>query len=285
MHFTPEQRILWLANVRRLPFREQVAAAAQGGYGWLTTSPSDYDRARVSGLSDRDLRAIAADSGIRLTALDPMTSWVPEWQPAEMDEAVRAYIERTPDDFFRIAEALGVDSIHAVGTFPEGRYPVEYLTERYATLCDRAAEHGLRCTIEAIPHWGITKLRTVWEIVAGANRTNSGIVFDTWHYIRGGREDNLLRSLPPGAITTVQVADGTAELPPGRSLIEDCVFHRVPVGEGQMPIAEILNLLAAGGHLTSVGPEIFSAELDTLPADRILERINPSFNKVLDQIP
>ncbi len=170
------------------------------------------------------MNAFAADHGIGLTYLDPLTSWVPEWQPENMSEDVRAYIERTPDEFFRIAEALGVDAIHVVGTFPEGRYHVDYLTERYAAICDRAAENGLRCTIEALPHWGLKKLSAVWQIVSGANRPNGGIVFDNWHYMRAGREDELLRSLPPGTIATVQLADGTAQLPAGRSLIEDCVF-------------------------------------------------------------
>jgi sugar phosphate isomerase/epimerase len=274
------QRILWLANVRALPFREQVETAAKGGFGWLTTSPHDYDRTLASGLTAADMRAIAADHDVRLTYLDPLTSWVPEWQPEVMDEAMRAYLERPVDEFFRIAEALGVDTIHAIGTFPEGRYTVDYLTERYAALCDRAAESGLRCTIEAIPHWGLRKLETVWQIVEGANRPNSGIVFDNWHYLRFGRNDDLLRTIPPGKIATVQLADGMREVPPGRSLQEDCVFYRRPIGEGEMPISEIVTLLREAGHLHSVGPEIFSAELDTLKGDAILARILPGFEAV-----
>jgi sugar phosphate isomerase/epimerase len=284
MQFNSDQRILWLANVRRLPFQERVAAAARGGFGWLTTAPHDYDLTRASGLTDADMRTIAADHGVRLTYLDPLTSWVPEWQPDDMDDAMRAYIERTPDEFFRIAQALQVDTIHVIGTFPESRYTVDYLTEQYAAICDRAAESGLRCTIEAIPHWGIKRLSTVWQIVSGANRPNGGIVFDNWHYLRAGREDDLLRSLPPGAITTVQLADGTAELPSGRPLIDDCVYHRRPIGEGEMPIAEILALLREGGPMTSVGPEIFSAELDAMPGEAIIDRIVPGFDQVLDAL-
>jgi 4-hydroxyphenylpyruvate dioxygenase len=167
---------------------------------------------------------IAADNGVRLTYLDPLAKWVPDWQPSGVNEDVLAYFNRTPDEFFRIAEALRVDKVHLIGTFPEGRYATDFLVERYAAICDRAAEHGLRCTIEAIPMFGLKTIDSVWKIVVGANRPNGGIVFDTWHYIRGGRNDALLRSIPHGMIDSVQLADGTLELPAGRSMIEDCLL-------------------------------------------------------------
>lgn len=272
------ERILWLANVRALPFVEQLDVAAKGGFDRLTTSPGDIDRTLATGLAIADMRAMATDKGVTLDYLDPLASWVPEWQPDDMDDALRTYLERSPDEFFQLAEALGVETIHAIGTFPQERYTVGFITERYAALCDRAAESGLHCTLEAIPHWGLRSLESVWQIVKDANRPNSGIVFDNWHYLRHGRNDALLRQIPPGTITTVQLADGPAELPPGRSLIDDCVYHRQPIGEGEMPIEEIVALLGETGHLTSVGPEIFSRELDTLGPDAILNRILPGLN-------
>ncbi|MGC4043470.1 MAG: sugar phosphate isomerase/epimerase family protein [Armatimonas sp.] len=277
------ERILWLANVRALPFAEQLDVASKGGFERLTTSPGDVDRTLATGLSIADMRAMAADRGVTLDYLDPLASWVPEWQPDDMDDAMRTYLDRSPEAFFALAEALGVETIHAIGTFPEERYSVDYLTERYAALCDRAAESGLRCTIEAIPHWGLRSLETVWQIVKDANRPNSGIVFDNWHYLRYGRNDALLQTIPPGVITTVQLADGPAELPPGRSLIDDCVYYRQPIGEGEMPIAEIVALLREAGHLTSIGPEIFSHELDSLSPDAILERILPGLDALVAQ--
>lgn len=272
------ERILWLANVRALPFVEQLDVAAKGRFDRLTTSPGDIDRTLATGLAIADMRVMAADKGVKLDYLDPLASWVPEWQPDDMDDALRTYLERSPDEFFQLAEALDVEIIHAIGTFPEERYTVDFLTERYAALCDRAAESGLRCTLEAIPHWGLRSLETVWQIVKDANRPNSGIVFDNWHYLRHGRNDALLRQIPPGVITTVQLADGPAELPPGRSLINDCVYHRQPIGEGEMPIEEIVTLLRETGHLTSIGPEIFSSELDILGPNAILNRILPGLN-------
>lgn len=283
MAFSPEQRVMWLANVRALPFRERVETTARGGFGWLTTSPADYDRTRAAGLSAADMKAIAADWGVRLSYLDPLAAWVPDWQPDGVSAEVAAYFGRDPDDFFHLAEDLEVDKIHVVGTFPEGRYPTDVLIEHYAAVCDRAARHGLGCTIEALPFFGIRTLEQVSRIVREANRPNGGIVFDTWHYFHGGRDDALLASLPPGMIATVQLADGTRILPPGRTLLEDCVFHRRPLGEGNLPIAEMVGLLQRAGHLHSVGPEIFSSELDTLNRQAILQKILPGFEGMLDR--
>ena len=170
MTLTREQRILWLANVRNLPFRERVAAAVKGNFGWLTTSPHDYDQIRASGLSDAEIRSIAADNGVRLTTLDPLATWVPDWQPHGVSAEIVAYFDRAPDEFFRIAEALQVDKIHVVGAFPENRYHTDFLIESYAAICDRAAQNGLRCTIEAIPLYGLKTLDEVWQIVDGAGR-------------------------------------------------------------------------------------------------------------------
>ncbi len=272
---------MWLANVRGLPFRERVETTAKANFGWLTTSPNDYDQILSSGLTANDMRNIAADNGVQLTYLDPLAKWVPEWQPENASAQTLAYFDRSPDDFFRIAEALQVDKVHLIGTFPEGRYETNYLAEQYAAICDRAAGNGMLCTIEAIPFLGIKTLEDVWQIVSRAGRPNSGIIFDTWHYVRGGRDDELLSSIPSGVIKTVQLADGTLETPPGRSDIEDCIFYRRPIGEGELPISEIIQLLRNAGQLSSVGPEIFSAELDTLDGEQIIRRIMPGFNRAL----
>jgi hypothetical protein len=85
-------------------------------------------------------------------------------------------------------------------------------------------------------------------------------------------------------IATEQLADGTRMLPPGRTLLEDCVFHRRPLGEGILPMAEMVDLLQRAGHLHSVGPEIFSSELDTLSGKAILQKILPGFDGVLDRV-
>ncbi|NJM31129.1 MAG: sugar phosphate isomerase/epimerase [Rhizobiales bacterium] len=190
-------RVMWLANVRAVPYRERIEATARAGFGWISTSPRDYEKTRASGLSDAEIRAIAADNGVRLSYLDPFASWVPDAISPDEDPAIIPYLDTTPDEMFRIAEALQVDRIHFVGAYKPGRYSTAELTEYFGKMCDRASAHGLKCVIEGIAMWGLCRLDEAWAIVRDAGRPNTGIIFDTWHYTRVGRTDHIFAEIPP----------------------------------------------------------------------------------------
>lgn len=278
-------RVMWLANVRSVPYRERIEATSRAGFGCISTSPRDYEQTRASGLSDSDIRAIASDNGVKLSYLDPFASWVPEGISPDEDPAIVPYLDTTPDEMFRIAEALHVDRIHFVGSYKAGRYTTAELIDYFGKMADRAATYGLKSLIEGIAMWGLNRFDETWEIVKGANRPNTGIIFDTWHYTRIGRSDHLFAEIPKGAIDTVQIADGTMKCPPGRSMVNDCLFHRVPIGEGEIPNLEILQLLNKHGHMTSVGPEIFSKVNDELGnGDKICARVMPGFEVILTEL-
>jgi 4-hydroxyphenylpyruvate dioxygenase len=278
-------RVMWLANVRSVPYRERIEATSRAGFGCISTSPRDYEQTRASGLSNSDIRAIASDNGVKLSYLDPFASWVPEGISPDEDPAIVPYLDTTPDEMFRIAEALHVDRIHFVGSYEAGRYTTAELIDYFGKMVDRAAAYGLKSVIEGIAMWGLNRFDETWEIVKGANRPNTGIIFDTWHYTRIGRSDHLFSEIPKGAIDTVQIADGTLKCPPGRSMVNDCLFHRVPIGEGEIPNFEILQLLNKHGHMTSVGPEVFSKVNDELRnGDKICARVMPGFEAILTEL-
>jgi sugar phosphate isomerase/epimerase len=152
------------------------------------------------------------------------------------------------------------------------RYETPQLIDAFGALCRQAAHEGLRCDLEFIPVFGIRDLKTAWQIVDGAGAANSGIVLDLWHYMRGGRNDALLRSIPGDKITGVQLCDATVKLPAGMSLAFDGLNNRRAPGEGEFPIAEILEVLRKSGGLNIVGLEIFSREFDRMSAKAIGEK-------------
>ena len=106
MDFPRDKRVMWLSQVRSIPFRQRVELTGKAGFGWISTSPMDFDRTVESGLSAADMRRIADDNGGGLSYLDPLTSWVPDWRPANEDRDILPYLDRSPDAFFRVAEAL-----------------------------------------------------------------------------------------------------------------------------------------------------------------------------------
>jgi 4-hydroxyphenylpyruvate dioxygenase len=276
---------MWLANVRSVPYRERIEATARAGFGCVSTSPRDYEQTRASGLSDADIRSIAADNGVRLSYLDPFASWVPDSISPDEDPKIVPYLDTTPDEMFRIAEKLRVDRLHFVGAYRAGRYSTAELTDHFAAMCDRAAQVGLKCLIEAIAMWGLNRLDEAWAIVKNAARPNTGIIFDTWHYCRVGRTDGIFAEIPAGTFDTIQIADGTLKCPPGRTEAEDCLFHRVPIGEGEIPNLEILRLLKKHGHVSSAGPEIFSAVNDSIGTGAgICARVVPGFEAIVQEL-
>jgi 4-hydroxyphenylpyruvate dioxygenase len=135
--------------------------------------------------------------------------------------------------------------------------------------------------LEFIPLWGICDLATAWQVLQIANRSNTGLAFDFWHYIRGGPDDALLRSIPGSRISYVQVTDAEASLPPRRSLFDDCLFHRLPPGQGGLPVKHLLDILCEIGGIERVGPEVFSAKLDALSAEAIAQALREPYWRTL----
>ena len=72
-------------------------------------------------------------------------------------------------------------------------------------------------------------------VVSAADRPNGGLAFDTWHYLRGARDDALLDQIPGDRIFVVQINDAAAE--PVGSLLNDTLNHRRMPGEGDFDLA------------------------------------------------
>ena len=266
-------RIMWNGTVRALPLKEQLRAAAIAGCQALSVTPSDYNKWLGASISTHDMLSMADDAGVRITHLDPFVRWVEEWMPDLPAQDFPTHsIAFDAEDFFRMAAALKVQSFTVWGGFPAGRYTTPQLIDAFGALCRRADREGLRCDLEFIPVFGIRDLRTAWQIVDGAGAANGGIVLDLWHYMRGGRDDALLRSIPGDKITGVQICDATEKVPDGMSLAFDGLNNRRAPGDGEFPIAEILDVLRESGGLNIVGPEIFSLQFDRMSAKAIGEK-------------
>lgn len=272
---------MWIGNVRNLSFQDQLRTTAAVGLNELSMTPLDFDRNLAKGLSARDMRMMAADVGVSLPILDPIASWAPHWRSGISDPAWMEFLGYSADDFFRIAEQLGVSTVTVIGTLPAGLASVPEIAESFALLADRASSHGVQCVLEFIPLWGISDWAMAWQILQIADRPNTGLAFDFWHYIRGGRDDALLRSIPGSKIAYVQVTDAEASVPPGRSLHDDCLFHRLQPGEGGLPVKELLDILCEIGGTQRIGPEIFSAKLDASSADAIAEALREPYWRAL----
>ena len=157
---------------------------------------------------------------------------MPTWAPPASATAQRLEIVSfAEDEFFGIVEALQLEAITVTEPFGV-RHELDQLIESFAAVCDRAACSGARVHVEFTPFSGIPDLATAWEIVRGAGHPSGGLVFDTWHYLRGERDDALLDEIPGAQIFAVQINDAAAE--PIGSLLQDTWRYRRLPGEGSV---------------------------------------------------
>lgn len=277
------QIALWPACVKTHSFQQQVAAASAAGFDNLAVSPPVYRALRDAGHSAAELRAIGADHGIRLSHYDGFSDWAPLRFSPSLPEGARAIFDFSAQQCLDICGELGLDKICAVGAFNAGEVELDALVDGFARFCEKAAPLGIQVDLEFLPMWAIADLATAWDIVRRAGCANGAILLDTWHFMRGNPDMTLLRSLPAGAIRTVQIADAGPR-PQGVDLFEDTLrFRRLP-GEGEFPLREILTLLRDKGGVTNIGPEIYADRMDALDANTAAQLAASSTRQLLREI-
>ncbi len=275
------QRILWWGNVRKLTVSQRCAFAAQYGFDALNIAPADIVALLARGETLATIRAMAEDRGVAFTYLDPVVSWLPDWSPGPEAADFIPFLSAGLGRELEFATELGIDRVLTITPFPTGRYSLAELSDCLDRYAERMARADITCVLEAMPMWGLKCLSDVEVLRRATSADNIRLLFDTWHYIRGGRDDGLFSQIPPGMIDHVQIADGNAKTPPGMSLFDECLNHRLPPGDGAFPLTEILSKLRAAGHLNSVGPEVFSAAFDDMTADQIGARLMPALERAM----
>ena len=278
------RRTLWAATVRTKPLAERLVAARAGRYNAQSVFPLDVKNWLDHGATLPGLRDEARTGGVPITILDPLTQWLPRWQPpAAMSGADRAFVEFDQATFFDYATGLEVEKVSVIESFGTP-YALAELVAAFAHICDAAQERGLRVQLEFMPFGRVPDLATAWEIVRRADRANGGLVFDTWHYYRGRPDDALLAQVPGEKIFSLQVADATTALQ-GGSLFADLMHYRRPAGQGDFPLADVVAVLHRTGGLADVGVELFSDRMDALPAAEAGAQTGESLRHLLRSAP
>jgi sugar phosphate isomerase/epimerase len=257
----PDALVLCSGTIPRdTSFRERLAVAVDAGYSAVSLWGRDYDRARRDGHDDAEMRTMLDDHGLVVAEVDPAWWWTPGAAdihiPAELDTMdVFCHGE---DDLLRMAEAMGARSLNAADVFG-GTWTTEEGAEAFATLCDRAAQHGLLVHLEWLAWSRISDLATACEVVHMADRPNGGLNIDTWHCARTGTTAEDLRALSGDRVLAIQLDDGPrlAE----DNLVDATLHRRMLPGEGEFDLTGYLGALRAIEVLAPVGVEVFSDAL------------------------
>jgi sugar phosphate isomerase/epimerase len=165
-----------------------------------------------------------------------------------------------------IMAELGIPRINTVSLEADRARTFDEL----AALTDLAADRGIVTSVEPVPGLAIADLPTAMAAIEHVGRKEISLLIDTMHVARSGASADDLRSLPAERIGHVQLCDVPLRSTKEHHYAEEAMYHRLPPGEGELPLAE---MLAALPHDRVVGlevPMLSRAEAGVSAYDRIL---------------
>lgn len=276
-------RMLWDWAVGNRCFNEAINVAAAGHFDAFSLTWRRLKAEEMKGRTIEDLISYATDHGIRLEFLDGLTCWAPIRVPETASAEVRAAFDFTPEEAFDLCAKAGLTRIVAMGGFEPGALERAQMIESFGKFCAEAATYGLHVALEPIASiGGLKSLDDVWPIVEGAAQANSGVLLDTWHFMRGGADFDLLASIPTGLISDVQIVDGTLA-PLDNDPWLDGLNSRLEPGAGSLPLTRILQEVKIHQPI-SVGPEWYNATMNGLTATALGRQLAKSTHLLLEEV-
>jgi len=276
-----EHDLIFCVNMApRVPMFERLTAARNAGFAAISVLAHEHELLRASGVSDVELRQRVADQGMAIAELDGLAAWLPDQTPpSEFPKQLgRMLAGSTPEVFVPIAAAMGARSITAVEFFGV-EVDVDSAAEAFAGVCDLAADHGVLVHLEFLPWGGIPDLRTAFEIVQKADRSNGGLLVDSWHLFRSGSTLEELRVIPGDRILGVQLDDAPKE--PEPDLAEETQHRRLLPGEGGFDLTGLVRTLDEIGARAPLGVEVLSDDLMKQPVDAVARVTFESTSRML----
>lgn len=147
-----------------------------------------------------------------------------------------------------MAKALGAAGIRVfMGTFKNYRYqpnnPMSF--EGSATLlqriCDAAAEYGISVYIET--HNEFATGKELARLLKAVDRDNCKIIWDIMHPLEEDETPQETMDYLGDRVAHIHIKDGTTDPDP-----EAISYVYGPIGEGEMPIKEIVTVLKKAGY-------------------------------------
>lgn len=170
--------------------------------------------------------------------------------------------DTTRDDWMPALESgaeLGASGITVTGADPDRAR----LEDTLARLADDGAAFGIRPLLEPISYQPVS---TVADAASVARATGAALMLDPLHIARGGSSIDDVRALDADLVPVIQLCDAALAAPGGGipALQHEARVQRLLVGEGDLPLADLLRAVPAG---TAVSVEI--------PHERLMRTLTP----------
>lgn len=237
----------------------KLSAAARAGFRAIEIFENDLT---FFNGKPREVRSMADDLGLEIVALQPMRDF------EGMPEPMRGRNFDRAQRKFDLMEELGTKLMSICSNVSEEAHgDPDRSAKDLADLADQAARRGFRIGYEALA-WGrhVRDWQQAWDLVRRADRTNLGIVLDSFHIFARKNEIDGISGVPADRIALVQLADAPGILMDPMSLSR---HHRCFPGQGDWPLVDYLEAAIATGYAGPVSLEIFNDQFRGAPAASI----------------
>ncbi len=217
---------------------ENLALARRAGFAgagvWIPT----IERWLAGGRTMAQLGQAVRDSGLQLHELCFV---------GVLDEEGKVADRRKEFDW---AAELGAGAVVSIYGRPQN--PLERVRADWAAFVQQVEPAGVPAAFEFIGPWQrYNSPLSAWQVVEAGPGLGT-IVFDTFHFWRGGCELGQLAQVPGERISLVHLNDAK-DVP--REQAKDA--DRTYVGEGVLPLRQIVGALAENGFAGPFSVEIF----------------------------
>lgn len=227
---------------------EKLAAVAASGFDGVEIFENDF--LTFDG-SPAEVGRMVRDHGLEVTLFQPFRDFEGLPEPHRSRAFDRA--ERK----FDVMQELGTELMLVCSSVsPLALGGIDRAADDLRELGERAARRGLRVGYEALA-WGrhVNDHRDAWEIVRRADHPNIGLILDSFHTLSRNIDLWSIRSIPGDRIFIVQLADAPRiEMD---LLYLSRHFRNMP-GEGDLPVVDFMQAVAATGYDGALSLEIFN---------------------------
>ncbi|MGJ4960886.1 bifunctional sugar phosphate isomerase/epimerase/4-hydroxyphenylpyruvate dioxygenase family protein [Bradyrhizobium sp. HKCCYLRH3061] len=237
---------------------EKLKAIAAAGFDTVEIFENDLV---AFGMRPREIGQMCRDLGLSICAYQPFRDFEGMPEPQRARNFVRA--ERK----FDLMQELGTDLLLICSSVsPAALGGIDRAAADFHELGERAARRGLRVGYEALA-WGrhVHDYRDVWEIVRRADHKAIGVILDSFHALAPALPTNAIRAIPADKIFLVQLADAPKlEL----DVLSWSRHFRSFPGQGDLPVGEFMEAVAATGYSGPLSLEIFNDQFRAGSAPR-----------------
>jgi len=186
------------------------------------------------------------------------------------------------EDFRQALETaayLGARSVNVNGNDPDGGR----LCERFAALCDLAAQYGLGIGLEFMMSTQVKTLGDALALIERSGAVNATVTVDALHLARSGGSPAEVAALDAAQLSYVQLCDGPARVPPEGYAWEGATERMLP-GEGELPVRALIEAVPPGTLLAVEAPSQ-RRRAAGIPADAYAALAMGSLRRLLGESP